>query len=69
MDSFAKLSLIPAYVAGPDMEKVKQFPLAEFLGFIISAKKCFDFKNRYKLVSPDIEPVVLNTINPMNSTK
>ena len=22
------------------MEKVKKFPLAEFLGFIISAKKC-----------------------------
>ena len=24
----------------PDMKKVKKFPLAEFLGFIISAKKC-----------------------------
>ena len=23
-----------------DMEKVKKFPLSEFLGFIISAKKC-----------------------------
>ena len=26
--------------AETDMEKVKKFPLAEFLGFIISAKKC-----------------------------
>ena len=24
----------------PDMEKVKKFPLAEFLGLMISAKKC-----------------------------
>ena len=31
---------MPQTAAETDMEKVKKFPLAEFLGFIISAKKC-----------------------------
>ena len=34
----------------PDMKKVKKFPLAEFLEFIISAKKCviLDISNAMK---------------------
>ena len=32
------------------------------------ARVCF-FQNRKKILNPEIEPVVLHTINPINSTK
>ena len=35
---------VPLRTKQADMEKVQKFPLAEFLGFTISAKKCVIFK-------------------------